>query len=206
MREKRPYLRGDVRRRQLLDATAALIVDEGLPALTMAAVAERAGVSRRLVYDHFADLGALYEAFYEDRSSAYLALLDDVHDRHLDREGTIRAAWEVLLAIPPADLRIVRLLILDGSTPRLSDTRSRLQDRLVEKWQRFVPDHVDDDATRALTWAVLNSLLGLAEMVSRGELEHGAAVTMGIVIASSTVDAVAATVEFGTRPDATSTA
>jgi AcrR family transcriptional regulator len=41
-------------RAALLDATRALLEERGTEALTMAAVAERAGVSRRAVYLHFA--------------------------------------------------------------------------------------------------------------------------------------------------------
>ena len=52
----RPYLRPDERRRQLLEAASRLFDRGGFTAVTMSAVAAEAGASRRLVYDHFADL------------------------------------------------------------------------------------------------------------------------------------------------------
>jgi AcrR family transcriptional regulator len=46
-------------RAALLDATRALLEEQGAESLTMAAVAERAGVSRRAVYLHFASRAEL---------------------------------------------------------------------------------------------------------------------------------------------------
>ena len=72
----RPYLRAGARRRQLLDAAARLFVRHGFAGMTMVSLAAEAGVSRRHVYDHFPDLAALYEAFFDDRSARYLASVD----------------------------------------------------------------------------------------------------------------------------------
>jgi AcrR family transcriptional regulator len=49
----------------LLAAARTLIEQEGLPALTMASVAEHAGVTRRSVYLHFATRAELITALYE---------------------------------------------------------------------------------------------------------------------------------------------
>jgi AcrR family transcriptional regulator len=66
----------------LLRAARDLIEDEGFAALTMAAVAERAGVSRRAVYLHFANrtelLGALYRSLGETE----------------DLAGSLQAVWD----------------------------------------------------------------------------------------------------------------
>ncbi|MFB7718472.1 TetR/AcrR family transcriptional regulator [Nocardia sp. NPDC056100] len=48
----------------LLAATRDIIENDGMPALTMAAVAERAGVTRRAVYLHFASRTELVTALY----------------------------------------------------------------------------------------------------------------------------------------------
>jgi AcrR family transcriptional regulator len=49
----------------LLAAARTLVEQEGLPALTMASVAEHAGVTRRSVYLHFATRAELITALYE---------------------------------------------------------------------------------------------------------------------------------------------
>ena len=53
------------RRDALLTTAAALLTDDSVEAVTMEAVAERAGVSRPLVYKHFANRGELLAAVYQ---------------------------------------------------------------------------------------------------------------------------------------------
>ncbi len=65
------------RRQQMLDVARGLIEEQGADALTLALVAEKAGVSKPVAYDHF-----------ETRTGLLLALLQDA-DRHY--EGVARA-------------------------------------------------------------------------------------------------------------------
>lgn len=58
------------RRDALLDSAAALIAGGNPDAVTMDAVAEHAGVSRPLVYKHFANRAELLEALYARESQA----------------------------------------------------------------------------------------------------------------------------------------
>ena len=53
---------GTERREQLLDVTARLIAEEGFAAISIQAVARRAGITRPIVYEHFGDLAGLLEA------------------------------------------------------------------------------------------------------------------------------------------------
>lgn len=66
-------------RAALLDATREILTDAGIDALTMAAVARRAGVSRRAVYLHF-----------NSRADLLLALFRHVNDTE-DLAGSLRA-------------------------------------------------------------------------------------------------------------------
>jgi AcrR family transcriptional regulator len=50
------------RRDQILDATQAIVDEQGFHALSIEAVARRAGISRPVVYEHFGDLAGLLEA------------------------------------------------------------------------------------------------------------------------------------------------
>jgi AcrR family transcriptional regulator len=59
----------------LLDVAAALVTSGDIDAVTMEAVAERAGVSRPLVYKHFANRSELLEALYTRESAALHAEL-----------------------------------------------------------------------------------------------------------------------------------
>jgi AcrR family transcriptional regulator len=88
------------RRELLLDAAAALVADGAIDTLSMEAVAERAGVSRPLVYKHFANrdelLGAVYRreaAALHDQLTAEVAAADDLEDMFRALvHGALRAA------------------------------------------------------------------------------------------------------------------
>ena len=53
------------RREQFLDVAAQLVVEQGADAVTMEAVAARAGVSKALSYRYFDNAGALLVALFE---------------------------------------------------------------------------------------------------------------------------------------------
>ena len=55
-------MRAPARREQLLDVTTALVSDEGFHSVSVEAVAQRCGITRAVVYQHFGDLQALLEA------------------------------------------------------------------------------------------------------------------------------------------------
>jgi AcrR family transcriptional regulator len=65
--------RGRRTRAALLAATRRLLEEQGFEQLTMAAVAERAGVSRRAVYLHFASRAELVTALFD-----YLGEVEDI--------------------------------------------------------------------------------------------------------------------------------
>ena len=59
------------RRQQLVHATIELIADHGIDALTLAAIADRIGVSHRLVAYYYADLESLVQQAYEAAVDRY---------------------------------------------------------------------------------------------------------------------------------------
>jgi AcrR family transcriptional regulator len=73
---------GTARREQLLDVTKAMVGESGFHAVSIEAVARRAGITRPVVYGHFHDLGGLLEAM-------------------LARE-TVRAQTQLARVLPPA--------------------------------------------------------------------------------------------------------
>lgn len=66
------------RREQLLDVTKALVGERGFHGVSIEAVAKKAGISRPIVYGHFADLRGLFEALVEREGARALAQLDHV--------------------------------------------------------------------------------------------------------------------------------
>lgn len=79
------------RRDLLLDAAASMVADGDVEAITMDAVAERAGVSRPLVYKHFANRHELLGAVYSRESALLHAELEAAVTAATSFEGMVRA-------------------------------------------------------------------------------------------------------------------
>jgi len=94
--EPRKRLSRPDRRAQMLAVAQTLIEEEGADALTLALVAERAGVSKPMAYDHF-----------QTRTGLLLALLKDA-DRHY--EGIARAR----IAAAPETVDAIAEIVADA--------------------------------------------------------------------------------------------
>lgn len=81
----------DQRRAQLLDVAAALITEESPSVVSMELVAERAGVSRPLVYKHFANRDELLGALYRREARRLHAELVGEVEAATDVEAMFRA-------------------------------------------------------------------------------------------------------------------
>lgn len=183
--KKRPYLRADDRRRQLLDAAGRLFDRVGFGGITMAGTATEAGVSRQLVYDHFDDLDALYEAFVEDRLARYRDGIPDPSDLGADQAAA--AMFGHLLTIPPTDRRVVRLLVADVGLAALDRVRDRFRAEELARWRRRTGRR--DGAASAVMWTTTSALLALADSVMSGELTEGEATRMAVGIVRATTTA-----------------
>lgn len=69
------------RRRQLLETARAIVAEEGTDVLTLGHVAERAGVSKPIAYEHFGT-----------RAGLLIALCDDYNDRQLAAQARVLEA------------------------------------------------------------------------------------------------------------------
>jgi len=67
----------EVRREQLLDAALAIVRTRGADGLTLVTLAEAAGVSRPIVYDHFGTRAGLLIALYRQLDDRHRAALDE---------------------------------------------------------------------------------------------------------------------------------
>ncbi len=157
------------RREQLLDAALEVVLEQGYAGVSIEAIARTAGVTRPVIYDHFANLGALIHALIEREERYALAQLAEVvpgpdSSRPADL-GTVLAdglpSFFDALLHRPATWRII-LLPLEG-TPRL------------------VRQHVE--ANRALVLArfedVMRAAMRAGELSSELDVELAARAVMG---------------------------
>ena len=105
------------RREQLLDATKALVAEDGFHAVSIEAVARAAGITRPIVYHTFASLDALLLALLDRETSRALDQLAwmvrgggplDAFAAYLDAVEADPVTWGLVLVAPegmPAVLR-----------------------------------------------------------------------------------------------------
>src|SRR3954454_6895995 len=96
------------RREQLLDATKAIMLEDGFHGVSIEAVARAAGITRAIVYGHFEDLGGPLEALVERESRRALSQLPETYDdllaaltAYLQAVREDPDTWRLVL-IPPA--------------------------------------------------------------------------------------------------------
>jgi AcrR family transcriptional regulator len=104
------------RREQLIDVTREIVGEQGFHAVSIEAVARRAGISRPIVYGHFDDLPALLEAMVEREGMRALAQLAEVLPRQLTPDASPRedliAALRGYLEAVSADPVTWRLVLI----------------------------------------------------------------------------------------------
>lgn len=99
----RQRMRASARRAQLLDVATQLAVEQGFHAVSVEAIARRAGITRAVIYQQFGDLQALLEAVIERETSRALAQVSETALADLS-EGD---AQELMLGSLEAYLRAV---------------------------------------------------------------------------------------------------
>ena len=63
-----------------IDATAALVAEHGLNAVSMTGIAEKTGIGRATLYKYFPDVGAILLAWHERQITTHLAHLVEARD------------------------------------------------------------------------------------------------------------------------------
>ncbi|MBU6960266.1 TetR/AcrR family transcriptional regulator [Pseudomonas sp. CVAP len=74
--QRRRRLSREERQRQLLDVAWQLVREEGTEALTLGRLAEQAGVTKPVVYDHFGTRPGLLAALYQEFDARQTTLMD----------------------------------------------------------------------------------------------------------------------------------
>jgi AcrR family transcriptional regulator len=135
-----PRLAPEERRRQLLDAALEVLVTEGLDALSVEAVARRAGVTRPVVYDQFGDLDRLLLALVDrEQEAALRPLLAIVGDDpgEVDPDAFLVDGVRSFLRAVREEPRTWRLVLMppDGGSPevraRIERSRQAITDRVA---------------------------------------------------------------------------
>ena len=90
--------RGAVRE-AVLDATAALVAERGVRAVTMSEIAERTGIGRATLYKYFPDVDAILLAWHERQVDAHLQQVTEAADGVGSAHERVRAVLEAFALI-----------------------------------------------------------------------------------------------------------
>jgi AcrR family transcriptional regulator len=126
------------RRRQLLETASEIVRTEGTEALTLGYLAERAGVTKPIAYEHFGTRAGLLIALYRDydeRQTLVMRAALEAHGRTLEDVAEIVSAAYIdcVLTAGPEVGAISAAL---SATEEMEDFRQSLRDSYVAEYRK----------------------------------------------------------------------
>ena len=146
----------------------------------MQGLAAAAGVSRQLVYEHFATADDLYLAtltyLFERAYTATLAIATS----GAGIEETMRRSFALCLDLPREERDALRSLAMESETGRTARARGRLRSRIASIWVPYVRQQtgIPEAEATALAWMLTTAAWGLADTIADGTLTRPRAVEM----------------------------
>lgn len=164
------------RRAQLLTAAREVFVEQGYHSTAMDDIAEQAGVSKPVLYQHFPSKLELYLALLnasaDDMVASVAAALAATDDNHERVRGTIRAYYDFV-----ADNDQAYRLIFESdlhSEPAVQAVVDRATEGCLQALTRTITRNTGTDADRARLLA--SGLVGLSQVSARFWLSQGSGV------------------------------
>lgn len=155
------------RRSQLLETASAIVRSQGTDALTLAYLAEQAGVTKPIAYEHFGTraglLIALYRHYDARQAQAAQAAIAARAETLEDVVAIVSAAYvDCVLSAGPEFGAIAAAL---SATEEMEDFRQTLRDGYVDLYREALSPFVDLPGPEGR--AVLLGLIGAADALSQ---------------------------------------
>jgi len=158
-------LPADVRRQQLLDVSLRLFAAHGFEATTMDEIAEAAGVTKPLLYQHFASKRALYVELCDGVAQSLLEAIGkavaEAEGPRQQVEGGFAAYFQLVVSKAEAFTLLLGSDVPDD--PELSRAARHVEDMLAEAVEVLIDADIERDHRGLLAYAVV----GMAEGASR---------------------------------------
>ena len=124
-------------RLRLVEAMAAVVVDKGYPATTIADIVAQAHVSRRTFYEHFSDKDACLLACHEIVGNGMQMAIETAQTETSSTENLIERTVVALMESLAAqrDLTYTHFAALRASGATTSDARRRVQEMIAKQLQ-----------------------------------------------------------------------
>jgi AcrR family transcriptional regulator len=158
-------LRAGERRGQLFEVALELFGERGYRATTMDDIAEAAGVTKPLLYQHFSSKRALYQELVNTVSAELLEAIVQATAQASGGRQQVEQGFAAYFSLVVGREPAFRLLYgrTDAEDEELGDALRRVEDAIVDVIDPLIDAGLDPEHRRSLAYAVV----GMAEGVSR---------------------------------------
>ena len=155
------------RRRQLLDAALEVFVSQGYHAAAMDEIADRAGVSKPVLYQHFPGKLELYLALLDESVDILVQTVRDALRSTTDNRQRVAATFGAYFEFVGGEGQAYRL-VFESDLSNEAAVRARL-DRVQRECAAMISQMVREDAGLSVDEAHLLSIgmVGMAQVTAR---------------------------------------
>jgi len=157
------------RRRQLFDVALQLFAGRGYEATTMDDIADAAGVTKPLLYQHFSSKRSLYLELVDSVAEDLVAEISEATAAAVGPREQVEDGFAAYFRMVVTHEAAFRLLYARSSPtdPELGNALRRVEDAIAEAIDPLIAAGLDADHRRFLAYGVL----GMAEGASRHWIE-----------------------------------
>ncbi len=160
------------RYQQLVSVAWLIVREEGTEALTLGYLAERSGVTKPVVYDHFGTRAGLLAVLYQDYDQRQTALMDIALEQSAetleDKAKVIASSYIDCVLSQGREISGV-IAALTGA-PELEKIKREYEATFVEKCRAILTPFAKGALASAGLWAMLGAAEALSYAAGRGEI------------------------------------
>jgi AcrR family transcriptional regulator len=161
-------LPAEQRRRQLLDVACPVFAAGGFHATAMDDIANAAGVTKPVLYQHFPSKRALFVELLEDVGRQLLDSLDVATGAVETGRERVEAGFEAYYRFVTGNRAAFRLLF--GASVRNDPEFAEIVDRVLHRAADAISELIQIETTAEHRRVLAHALVGIAEAVSRHAL------------------------------------
>ena len=134
------------RREVLLEAGLAVFAEHGYHETSLGHIAERAGVSKALIYEHFGSKAELHKALLEQNRDELLGRVFEAIEGLDSPEQRLRAGHDAFLGFVEERRDAWRMLFLNPGDPEAMATVERLQEQVRDITAQLISEHAPPES------------------------------------------------------------
>lgn len=165
-------LPADQRRLQLLEVARVRFAEQGFHATSMDEIAEAAGVTKPVLYQHFPSKRALYVELLEDTGRELLTMLAEATGRAASPRERVELGFRAYFNFAVGNRQSFRLLL--GTAIRTDPEFARIVEEIIGAAAETISTLIEIPASDEQRLVLASALVGMAESVSRRRLQDGA--------------------------------